>query len=189
VLGVVSLLMGVAVLACTWAGLRPTPERTLAVLAGSAALVIGSVGSLVVPAFHAAQPLRAVVEDVRREQLYRSDATVVACADPLRVQRNLLFHARTVMEERCDLWALASSDRPFLLLLDPEQRRSLLAAEGVREVARYRYLPATALTLAGVVDRPAPSEMTLAANFATDDPVAEAKRKRDRKRALREAAE
>jgi hypothetical protein len=31
--------------------------------------------------------------------------------------------------------------------------------------------------------------MTLAANFATDDPVAETKRKRERKRALREAAE
>ena len=188
-LNAVSGGMGLAVLACTWAALRPTPSRTLAILALSAALVIGSLGCLVVPAFHAAQPLRAVVEDVRREQAYRSDATVVACADPLRIQRNLLFHARTVMEERCDLWALASSSRPFLLLLDEEQRRSLLAAEGVREVARYPYLPASALTLAGVLERPAPAELTLAANFATDDPVAETKRKRDRKRALRDAAE
>jgi 4-amino-4-deoxy-L-arabinose transferase-like glycosyltransferase len=185
----VSALMGLAVLACVWAALRPTAPRALATLALSAALVIGTVGSLVVPAFHAAQPLRPVVEDVKREQRYRSDATVVACADPLRVQRDLLFHARTVMEERCDLWALASSSRPLLLLLDAEQRQSLLAAEGVREVARYRYVPATALTLAGVLDPPAPSEMTLAANFPTDDPVAETKRKRDRKRALRDASE
>jgi hypothetical protein len=41
------------------------------------------------------------------------------------------------------------------------------------------------LTLGGVLDPPEPTEMTLAANFATDDPVAEVKRKRDRKRALR----
>jgi hypothetical protein len=129
------------------------------------------------------------VEDVRRERAYRSDAAVAACSDPLRVQRDILFHARTPVEERCDLWAIASSSRPFLLLLDPEERRSLVGAEGVREIARYRYLPATALTLAGVIGRPVPSEMTLAANFATDDPVAETKRKRDRKRALREAAE
>ncbi|HET9316878.1 MAG TPA: glycosyltransferase family 39 protein [Vicinamibacteria bacterium] len=188
-LGAMSALMGLAVLACVVAAVRPSAARTLATLALSAALVIGTLGSLVVPAFHAAQPLRQVVEDVKREQRYRSDASVVACADPLRVQRDLLFHARTVMEERCDLWALASSSHPFLLLLDAEQRRSLLAGEGVREVARYRYLPATALTLAGLLDPPAPSEMTLAANFPTDDPVAETKRKRERKRALRDANE
>jgi hypothetical protein len=35
-----------------------------------------------------------------------------------------------------------------------------------------------------VVTREQPSEMTLAANFGTDDPVAETKRKRERKRAL-----
>lgn len=184
-LGVLSALLGLAVLASVWAALRPTPPRTLATLAASSAVVIGSLGALVVPAFHAAQPLATVAEDVRRELRFRPEATVVACSDPARVQRELLFHARTVVEERCDLWAIASSSRPFLLILDPEERRSLLAAEGVREVARYRYLPAVALALAGVLERPEPSEMTLAANFATDDPVAEAKRRRDRKRALR----
>jgi 4-amino-4-deoxy-L-arabinose transferase-like glycosyltransferase len=188
-LGVVSGSFALAVLACVWGALRTTPARTLGTLALSAALVIGCVGGLVIPAFHAAQPLEVVVEDVRRERHYRPDAQVVACSDPARVQRDLLFHARTVVEERCDLWALASSSRPFLLLLDPDERRSLLGADGVREVARYRYMPAAALTLAGVLEPPAPSEMTLAANFATDDPVAETKRKRDRKRALREAAE
>jgi hypothetical protein len=135
-----------------------------------------------------AQPHEAVVQDVRRELRYRPDAVVVACSDPLRVQRDLLFRVRTAVDERCDLWALASSSRPFLLLLDPDERQSLIGAEGLREVARYRYLPASSLTLAGVVDPPSPSEMTLAANFATDDPVAETKRKRERKRALREPA-
>ena len=189
VLGIVSAAFGCAVLGCTWAALRPTPGRTLPTLALAAALVIGCLGGLVVPAFYAAQPVDALVEDVRREQRYRPDATVVACSDPARAQRDLLFHARTVVEERCDLWALLSSSRPFLLILYPEEGRSLLAAEGVREVGRYRYMPAAALTLAGVLDRPAPAEMALAANFATDDPVAQAKARRDRKRALREASE
>lgn len=182
-----SLGFVLAVLAATWALLRPSPTRTVATLAASSALVIGCLGGVVVPALHDAQPHEIVVEDVRRELQYRADATVVACSDPSRVQRDLLFHARTTMEERCDLWALASSTRPFLLLLDEDERRSLVGVEGLREVARYRYLPASALTLAGVLDPPVPSEMTLAANFATDDPVAEIKRRRDRKRALRES--
>ena len=189
VLGIVSAAFGCAVLGCTWAALRPTPGRILPTLALAAALVIGCLGGLILPAFHAAQPFEALVEDVRREQRYRPDATVVACSDPARAQRDLLFHARTVVEERCDLWALLSSSRPFLLILYPEEGRSLLAAEGVREIGRYRYMPAAALTLAGVLDRPAPAEMALCANFATDDPVAETKAKRDRKRALREAGE
>ncbi len=184
-LGGVSLLFVAAIVAGIRAALRPTPPRTLATLAASAALVIGCLGALVVPALHDAQPHEWVVDDVRRELRYRPDATVVACADPARVQRDLLFHARATVEERCDLWALASSSRPFLLLLGPDERQSLIGAEGLREVARYRYLPATVLTLGGVLDPPEPTEMTLAANFATDDPVAEVKRKRDRKRALR----
>jgi hypothetical protein len=84
----------------------------------------------VVPAFHRAQPQAAIVEDVARELRYRGDATVVACGDPARVQRDLLFQVRVVLEERCDLWALASSRRPFLLLLGPNERRSLLGRRG-----------------------------------------------------------
>ena len=56
----------------------------------------------------------------------------------------------------------------------------------MREIDRYPFLPATALSLEGVLEREQPSELTLAANFGTDDPVAESKRRRDRKRALRE---
>mgnify|MGYP003693615367 CR=1 FL=1 len=185
-LGVVSAVALLAVVGVVWTMLRPTPPRTLGHLALSAALVIGCLGALVVPAFHAAQPLEAVVADVQRELRYRPDAVVAACTDPARMQRDLLFHARAVMEERCDLWALASSSRPYLLLLDPEQRRSLLAAEGVREVARYPYLARDRAHPGGRAGSAGPLEMTLAANFPTDDPVAESKRKRDRKRALRE---
>jgi 4-amino-4-deoxy-L-arabinose transferase-like glycosyltransferase len=178
--------LAVAAVACGWTAVAADGRRTLAALAASAALVIATLGALVVPAFHRAQPQAAIVEDVARELRYRGDATVVACGDPARVQRDLLFQVRVVLEERCDLWALASSRRPFLLLLGPNERRSLLAAEGVREIDSYPFLPATALTLEGVAAREQPSEMTLAANFGTDDPVAEGRRKRDRKRALRE---
>lgn len=175
-----------AAAACVFAALRADARRTLAALGAAAALVVATLGGLVVPAFHRAQPQAAIVEDVARELRFRGDATVVACGDPARVQRDLLFQVRVVLQERCDLWALASSRRPFLLLLGPNERRSLVGAEGVREIDRYPFLPATALSLEGVLTREAPSEMTLAANFATDDPVAEAKRRRDRKRALRE---
>jgi 4-amino-4-deoxy-L-arabinose transferase-like glycosyltransferase len=170
--------------ACVHAAIRADGRRTLVTLAASAALVIATLGGLVVPAFHRAQPQAAIVEDVARELRFRDDATVVACGDPARVQRDLLFEVRVVLQERCDLWALASSRRPFLLLLGPSERRSLLGEEGVREIDRYPFLPATALSLEGVVTREQPSEMTLAANFGTDDPVAETKRKRERKRAL-----
>ena len=78
------------------------------------------------------------MEDVARELRFRADATVVACGDPARVQRDLLFQVRAVVQERCDLWALASSRQPFLLLLGPNERRSLVGAEGVREIDAYR---------------------------------------------------
>jgi dolichol-phosphate mannosyltransferase len=180
-----ALLFAIAVAAALWTIARPEPTRTVGTLAAASALVIGCLGDVVVPALHDAQPHEWVVDDVRREMAYRPDLTVIACADPARVQRDLLFHARAVVDERCDLWAVASSDRPFLFLLGPGERESLLGADGVREIARYRYLPATVLTLEGLLARPQPSEMTLAANFATTDPIAEIKRKRDRKRALR----
>ena len=57
--------------------------------------------------------------------------------------------------------------------------------DGLREVATYRYVPAAALTLRGLTAGVAPQELSLMANFVTADPVAETKRKRDRKRALR----
>jgi len=110
---------------------------------------------------------------------------VVVCGDEARVQRDVLFHARLPVQEHCDLWAVAVSRQPFLLLLRPSERASLSAIDGLREVATYRYLPATALTLRGLREGAGPQELTLVANFQTADPVAETKRKRDRKRALR----
>ena len=76
----------------------------------------------------------------------------------------------------------------FRIAEGPPIRVVKLATNGLdslREVATYRYLPSAALTLRGLFAGVAPQELSLVANFATADPVAETKRKRDRKRALR----
>ena len=109
-------------LACLRAAFRCTPGRVLGTLAAAA----GGIGVVLVtaflPAFRAAQPNRALAEDVRRERSYRPDARVVACDDPARVERDVLFEARVTVERRCDLWNVAPSKEPFLFLLRPEER-------------------------------------------------------------------
>ena len=90
-----------------------------------------------------------------------------------------------VAQERCDVWSPAASRLPFLLLVSPEQGRALDAVPGIREVARYRCVPAAALTLGQVIAGLEVEPFVLLANYHTDDPVAEIKRRRDRKRALR----
>jgi hypothetical protein len=156
-----------------------------ATLGAVSAAVFLAAAVVLMPAFAAAQPHDAVVSDVQRERAYRPDAVVVICQDEARVQRDVLFHARVPVQEQCDLWAAATARHPFLLLLRPTERLALQAVEGLREVATYRYVPATALTLRGLSAGLAPQELSLMANFTTTDPVAETKRKRDRKRALR----
>jgi 4-amino-4-deoxy-L-arabinose transferase-like glycosyltransferase len=184
-LAVAVTLVAAGALACAVAAVRPRPALVTATLTSVSAAVFLTAAGLLLPSFAAAQPNGLVVADVRRERHYRPDAAVVLCADEARVQRDVLFHARVPVKEQCDLWAAASSRLPYLLLLRPSERASLGAIEGLREVATYRYVPATALTLRGLRAGAGPQELTLVANFATSDPVAETKRKRDRKRALR----
>jgi 4-amino-4-deoxy-L-arabinose transferase-like glycosyltransferase len=164
---------------------RPTPGRVAAALGGGTAAVFLVLVAWFLPAFRGAQPNGMLTADVVRERRYRPDAAVVLCSDPVRVQRDLLFDGRIVVEERCDLWGMAASSHPFLLVLGPEEAQALSLLPQVREVATYRGLPATALTFGGVVAGVEPQWLALVANFATDDPVAEVKRKKDRKRALR----
>jgi hypothetical protein len=139
------------------------------------------------PAFYAAQPHRAVLDDVQRELRYRPEASLAFCADPARLERELLFRARLAGYQRCDLWAPAASRHPFLLMLEPRELPALAALPTLREVARYRYLPANLATLRGLLAPPPPETVVLAANYPTDDPVAEARRRQQRKRALRAA--
>ena len=133
---------------------RRSARRPRASTAALASLVAAAWLVLVVfflPAFVAAQPNRAIVADVARERQYRPDLRMAFCSDPTRVRRDVLLHVRLAAFSECDLWSLAGSREPFLLLATPAQDASFRADPRYREVARYRYLPASALTLGGLV--------------------------------------
>jgi hypothetical protein len=176
--------VGTGILACLLATLRPTPGHVLGALAGTVAAVSFVLVFFFLPAFWKGQPNRVIAADVRREQLWRPDATVALCRDPSRAERDILFHARVAVVQRCDLWSLATSRSPFLLLIRPEERRSFRAVPGFRVVGRYRFLPARALTLGGLREAPAPGEIVLAANYPTADPEAQRKERRLYKKML-----
>ena len=182
------VLGAVVALAAALAAARPSPSRTAAVLAAGTATPLALLAAAFLPAFSSAQPNAAVVADVRRERTWRPDAELAACGDPSRVARDLLFEARLTAQDRCDVWAPASSRLPFLLLVGPEQRRSLDLVPGIREIAVYRCVPAGAMSLGQILGGLETEPIILLANYHTDDPVAETKRVKDRKRALRREA-
>jgi 4-amino-4-deoxy-L-arabinose transferase-like glycosyltransferase len=168
--------------ACGVTAARLRPDRVVAALGASTAAVFLVLVLLFLPAFRAAQPNAAVLEDVARERVYRPDLRVVVCEDPTRVQRDLLFHARVAVAERCDLWNPASSQMPFLLLLSGEEHASLDAAlKRLRLVNRYAYLPARVLSLKGLLRIAQPEPLYLAANFPTTDPVGRERWRRERR--------
>jgi 4-amino-4-deoxy-L-arabinose transferase-like glycosyltransferase len=178
-------LGAVVALAAALAAARPSPSRVAAVFAGGTAATLALLTGAFLPAFRAAQPNAAVVADVRRERAWRPDAELAACGDPARVTRDLLFETRLVAQDRCDVWNPASSRLPFLLLVGTEQQKSLESVPGIREVAVYPCVPAAAMTLGQILSGLEPEPVVLLANYHTDDPVAETKRVKDRKRALR----
>jgi len=183
------IVLGAAVaLAAALAAARPSPSRTAAVLAAGTATPLALLAAAFLPAFSSAQPNAAVVADVRRERTWRPDAELAACGDPSRVARDLLFEARLTAQDRCDVWAPASSRLPFLLLVGPEQRRSLDLVPGIREIAVYHCVPAGGMSLGQILGGLETEPIILLANYHTDDPVAETKRVKDRKRALRREA-
>jgi len=182
------VLGAVVALAAALAAARPSPSRTAAVLAAGTATPLALLAAAFLPAFNSAQPNAAVVADVRRERTWRPDAELAACGDPSRVARDLLFEARLTAQDRCDVWAPASSRLPFLLLVGPEQRRSLELVPGIREIAVYHCVPAGGMSLGQILGGLETEPIILLANYHTDDPVAETKRVKDRKRALRREA-
>jgi 4-amino-4-deoxy-L-arabinose transferase-like glycosyltransferase len=187
-LRVVALLLAVACLGSALG--TPRPLRIAGVLAASAGLVFLLLTTSFLPAFAKGQPNRAIAAEVAREVRWRPDARLLLCRDPSRAQRDILFHARVAVEQRCDLWPLAASREPYLMLLGPEESASFRTIPGYREVSVHRYLPATALTFDGLAEPPEPGEVILAANYATADPEAERKRKKGYRRMLkREQAE
>ena len=181
--GLALACLGIAVAA-------PRPLRVAGVLAASGGLVFLLLTTFFLPAFAKGQPNRAIAADVAREIFWRQDARLLLCRDPSRAQRDVLFHARVAAEQRCDLWPLAASREPYLMLLGPEESASFRTIPGYREVSVHRYLPATALTFDGLAEPPEPGEVILAANYATADPEAERKRKKGYRQMLkREQAE
>jgi 4-amino-4-deoxy-L-arabinose transferase-like glycosyltransferase len=188
--GLLVAVLAASALAALVVALRPSPRGVLAVLGGGMAASWLVVVIFFLPAFVAAQPNRSIVADVAREQRYRPDLRLALCDDPARARRDLLFHLRLAARERCDLWAYAASREPYLLLVSPDENRSLRVIPRYRTVATYRYLPADVLTLEGLLVASEPGRIILAANFKTTDPVAVRKRKRERRKAiLRQRAE
>jgi hypothetical protein len=136
------------------------------------------------PAFSASQPNREIVEDVARERRYRPDLRMAYCSDPTRVRRDVLLEVRLAALAECDLWSLAGSREPFLLLATPAEHASFSVDPRYRHVATYRFLHADTLTFGGLFSGRAPGEIMLGANYATRDPEAEVKRKREYRKML-----
>jgi len=171
--------VGLAVVA-----LRPSASRVLVSLSSTVSAAWLVLVAFFLPAFTAAQPNRRVAQDVARERLYRPDARMAMCSDPSRARREVLFEARTAVEESCRLWSLAVSGEPYLLLLTPDEHASFETIPGYRTIATYRYVDARAFTFGGLLSSPEAGEMVLAANFETKDPVAERKQKREYRKAM-----
>jgi 4-amino-4-deoxy-L-arabinose transferase-like glycosyltransferase len=163
---------------------RPEGSTVLAAFAGPSLVLFTLLSATFMPVFRARQPNSAIVQDVRREIAYTPAAGLGLCQDPVRAQRDILFEARLPVVERCDLWALAAAQDPYLLLVSAEEHASLIRTPGMREVSRYDGVPATALTFEGFLAGVDPRPVYLIANFATRDPVAALKLKRERRREL-----
>ena len=166
---------------------RASPRRVLVTLAAASATVFLAAVSFAVPAFVSAQPNAAIVADVARERTYRPDVQVALCSDPARVQRDLLFHARIAVLVRCDLWSPASSEHPFLLVLQRNERDSLRSLRGFRMVSGHDFLPAAMINLEKLLSPPDPEPLFLAANYPSRDPeVLEGQRRRNERLERRE---
>jgi hypothetical protein len=166
---------------------RASPRRVLVTLAAASATVFLAAVSFAVPAFVSAQPNAAIVADVARERAYRPDVQVALCSDPARVQRDLVFHVRIAVLERCDLWSPASSERPFLLVLQRNERDSLRSLPGFRMVSGHDFLPAAMINLEKLLSPPDPEPLFLAANYPSRDPeVLEGQRRRNERLERRE---
>lgn len=172
---------GLGLVAAAW---RPTPRRALAAPAALVALAWLCVVVFFLPAFSASQPNPEIVRDVARERRYRPDLRMAYCSDPTRVRRDVLLEVRLAAIDECDLWSFAGSREPFLLLATPAEDASFRVDPRYRHIATYRYLPADALTFGGLFSLRAPGEIVLGANFATRDPQAAVKKKREYRKML-----
>ena len=115
----------------------PLPRRAAA-LAGIVAAAWFLAVAFFLPAFARSQPNRAMVEDVARERQYRPDLRLAYCSDPTRVRRDVLFEVRLAATAECELWSLAGSRVPYLLLATPAEDASFRVDPRYRHVATYQ---------------------------------------------------
>ena len=160
-----TLLAYAAALVLAGVALRLSPTWALVGTAAVSASMFAAFVTWAVPAFTSAQPNGAIVEAVRRERARRPNVQVVLCQDPTRVQRDLLFHARVAVRERCDLWAAAASGRPSLFILQKPEKKALGEIRGFRVLSRHAYLPATVSSLTGLFAAPRPEAVFLLASY------------------------
>ena len=182
--GALVVVLAGGALALLLTAARPVPRRVILV---PAAVVAGAwlcVVAFFLPAFSASQPNAEIVRDVARERHYRPDLRMAYCSDPTRVRRDVLLEVRLAAIAECDLWSLAGSREPFLLLVTAAEDASFRVDPRYRHIATYRYLPAEALTFGGLFSLKAPGEIMLGANYATRDPEAAIKRKREYRKML-----
>ncbi len=173
-----------ASLSCLLTAIRP---RARTIVSVSAASVLGTALFLfgaVVPAYRSAQPTEALLDHIARERVFTPELEIAVCDDSLRLQRDLLFSLRVAAVEQCELWAVVSSSRKFLIIVTPAQEKSLRTAENVRHIATLDHLPADVTRIGTLLAGARISKVGLLANFATTDPVARWKRNREFKRWL-----
>lgn len=176
--------LGLASLACILSAIRPAARLVVSI---SAAAVLGTALFLfgaIVPAYRSAQPTQAFLDDIARERVFTPDLEVAVCDDSLRLQRDILFTLRIPVVEQCELWAVVSSSRKFLIIATSAQETSLKTAESVRHIATRDHLPADVTRLGTLLEGAKVSPVGLLANFRTKDPVARWKENREWKRWL-----
>ena len=173
-----------ASLACLLAAIRPNARTIVSVCAasvlGTALFLFGAI----VPAYRSAQPTDEFLDHIARERVFAPDLQIAVCDDSLRLQRDILFSLRIPVIEHCELWAVVSSSRKFLIIVTPAQERSLRTADTVRHIATLDHLPADVTRIGTLLEGAQVSKVGLLANFETTDPVARWKRNREFKRWL-----
>ncbi len=173
-----------ASLSCLLAAIRP---RARTIVSVGAASVLGTALFLfgaIVPAYRSAQPTDEFLDHIARERVFAPDLQIAVCDDSLRLQRDILFSLRIPVIEHCELWAVVSSSRKFLIVVTPAQERSLRTANTVRHIATLDHLPADVTRIGTLLEGAQVSKVGLLANFETTDPVARWKRNREFKRWL-----
>jgi 4-amino-4-deoxy-L-arabinose transferase-like glycosyltransferase len=88
--GLLAAVLAASALLALAAALRLSPRAVLAALGGGMAASWLVVVVFFLPAFAAAQPNRAIVADVAREQRYRPDLRLALCEDPARARPGAL---------------------------------------------------------------------------------------------------